>query len=160
FFIPGTAVAQETSYRMHARAKIGPWPVIDLVLGSHAFRRTRTLGVVLAPQAAGLDSAHRGAVAVIMREMDRMYPLADGVGELAPAVGSPGLRYTVAAPLGYLSHLDPADFPTIAYEDGFLLRDHAVLRGPGAPFCPMPGSDPPVSRYDGTYLAIDFTWPQ
>jgi hypothetical protein len=61
-----------------------------------------------------------------LQHTSRIFPLPDGVGSLY-ASDNLGVQFTFLPPLSYRGHTDPADDPSIPYDQGFLLTNHRFI---------------------------------
>jgi hypothetical protein len=118
--------------------------------------------MLLVPQHRPLGDDHLRALMEVLAHTARMYPVPDGVANL-DSDDPGGIRIAILPPTNYRDHLDPADVVwadrSIAYDQGFLLRDHNVGSGPGGDGM-FGTSDDPFTFEAGEYLPINFTAPE
>lgn len=160
FFIDGRALEAGYRYRFVLRLYVRNQLVSEQVLAEGwQFRAVRGLGVLIAPQHRPLSAEMTGGLLRTLNEMARIYPVPDGAVSLTGERGG-GIRFALLPPTDYQGHTDPADAAwrnrEIAFEDGYLLRDHLVEVDPGPDGRWNTGNEIAVLQA-GEYLPINFS---
>jgi hypothetical protein len=170
FFIPGRFLQPNYRYRFILRLLISNQIVYQRTLAdSWSFQDIRGITMLLVPQHRDLDANYTRALMRVLEETARMFPVPDGIANLnSDDLG--GIRFSVLPPVSYRDHTDPADPPApgttpIAYDQGFLLRDHNVIPNAGADMVygtDLFGTndDPPPILWRGEFLPINFVRPE
>lgn len=156
--IDGSQLRYNEPNSFEVRLFVGGRQVYRQVLGTDwTFSYLKGIAVLLVPQHSALNADYTRSLLFTMDNFARFYPVPDGICDLT-ADGVAGVRFAVLPPADYEGHLDPADDSTIAYEQGWLLRDHRV-GGPGPDNMSF-NTDDSFDLWSGEYLPINFTFPE
>lgn len=157
FFVEGRHLLPDRPLRFVLRLSAAGRVVSERpVTPDWTFRSMPGLSLLVVPQHRRFGLAHTAGLLRILDEFARILPVADGFASL-DGIEPAGIRFALTAPTNYANHTDPADTPTIPYDQGFIVRDRQVVT---ANPDQVPGSgDEPSQFFAGEQIVINFTFP-